>query len=68
MPGAPTLTIVAAGPGSATVSWTPATPGFMLQVSDTLAPPAWANAPSGAANPVTIPSTLPTRFYRLIKP
>jgi hypothetical protein len=68
MPSAPTLVIVPSAPGLVTVSWTPVTPGFVLQVSDTLTPTAWINAPSGAANPVTVPSTLPTRFYRLIKP
>src|SRR5690349_23718994 len=29
--GAPTLTIVSAAPGQATISWAPATPGFVLQ-------------------------------------
>jgi hypothetical protein len=67
-PGAPTLVIVPTAPGLATVSWAPATPGFVLQVSDTLTPAVWVNTPSGAANPVTVPSTLPIRFYRLIKP
>jgi hypothetical protein len=27
-----------------------------------------AIAPSGAANPVTVPATLPAKFYRLFKP
>ena len=65
---APALNIVPAAPGFATISWTPATPGFVLQVSATLTPPAWTNAPSGAANPVTVPAGLPARFYRLFKP
>ena len=65
---APTLLIGPAAPGFATVSWTPATPGFVLQVTPTLTPSAWANAPSGATNPVTVPATLPTKFYRLWKP
>ncbi len=63
--GAPLLTIVLAGPGQATISWTPATPGFVLQTSASLSPPAWTNAPSGALNPVTVPATGPARFYRL---
>lgn len=68
-PGAPVLTIVrAALPGSAMISWTPAVPGFRLQVSDTLSPPAWTDAPSGANNPVTVPTMLPAKFYRLTKP
>lgn len=65
---APTLLIVPAAPGVAIISWTPATPGFVLQVSPTLAPAAWTNAPSGATNPITVPATLPARFYRLLKP
>jgi hypothetical protein len=64
----PTLLIAPAAPGFARVSWTPPTPGFVLQVSDTLTPPAWAYAPSGPTNPVIVPAALPTRFYRLINP
>ncbi len=65
---APTLLIIGGAPGFATISWTPATPGFVLQVSPSLTPPAWTNAPSGATNPVTIPASLPARFYRLNQP
>ena len=64
----PTLLIIRGAPGFATISWTPATPGFVLQVSDTLTPPAWTNALSAATNPVSIPATLPARFYRLNRP
>jgi hypothetical protein len=28
----------------------------------------WTNSPSGWTNPVTVPATLPTKFYRLFKP
>ena len=65
---APTLLIGPVAPGFATISWTPATPGFVLQSSPTLTPPAWTAAPSGATNPITVPATLPTKFYRLFKP
>ena len=65
---APTLLIGPAAPGFATISWTPATPGFVLQSSPTLTPPAWNNVASGATNPITVPATLPTKFYRLFKP
>lgn len=65
---APTLTIVRATPGNATISWTPATPGFVLQETWTLSPANWTNSPSGSGNPVTVPATLPTKFYRLFKP
>ncbi len=51
------------------IAWTPTNaPGFVLQSSDTLVPPAWTNAPSGALNPVIVPTTLPAQFYRLKKP
>ena len=68
-PGAPKLVIVrAAAPGQVTLSWSPATLGYVLQQSPGLAPTAWANSPSGATNPVTVPVTLAIRFYRLTKP
>ena len=66
--GAPTLTIVPATPGNATISWTPNTPGFVLQQTSLLSPSNWTNSPSGATNPIVVPATLPTRFYRLFKP
>lgn len=62
---APTLQIVSAAPGFATVSWTPPTPGFTLQSSASLSPASWANA--GTNNPVTVPAAGPARFYRLLK-
>ena len=67
-PGAPTLQIVPAAPGFARISWSPATPGFVLQMSDNLTAPSWSDAPSGTANPATVPATIPTKFYRLHKP
>lgn len=67
-PHAPYLTIVASGPGVATISWTPATPGFVLQESPGLAPAGWTNSPSGATNPVVVPAAGPTKFYRLHRP
>lgn len=67
-PGSPTLTIAAAAPGFALLSWTPNTPGFVLQETPSLAPTNWVNSPSGATNPVTVPATLPSKFFRLHKP
>ncbi|MCX6887639.1 MAG: hypothetical protein NTX27_21680 [Verrucomicrobia bacterium] len=61
----PTLLITGSAPGLVTISWAPATPGFVLQVSDTLTPPAWINALSGTTNPISISATLPARFYRV---
>ena len=66
--GAPTLTMAPAAPGQATISWTPNTPGFVLQETLSLSPTNWVNSASGATNPITVPATLPTKFYRLSKP
>jgi hypothetical protein len=66
--GAPTLAIAPAGVGQATISWTPATPGFVLQETLSLSPTNWVNSVSGATNPIVVPATLPTKFYRLFKP
>jgi len=66
--GAPMLTIAPAAPGQATISWTPNTPGFLLQESASLSPINWTNSPSAATNPVAVPATLPKKFYRLFKP
>lgn len=67
-PGAPLLAIAAAGAGQATISWSPNTPGFVLQETLSLSPTNWVNSPSGATNPIAVPATLPTKFYRLFKP
>jgi hypothetical protein len=66
--GAPTLVIVPGAPGSATISWAPNTPGFVLQEVSSLASANWTNSPSGSANPVTVPAIAPAKFYRLLKP
>jgi hypothetical protein len=67
-PGAPTLNILPGLGGVAIISWSPATPGFVLQVSDTLTPPDWSDAPNGGINPATVSTTGNTKFYRLHKP
>lgn len=67
--GAPTLNIAPATPGFATVSWSPATgTNWILQERPGLTAGIWTNSPSGWTNPVTVPASLPTRFYRLFKP
>ena len=65
--GAPRLFIQYSG-GVANISWSPAPAGYVLQVNDTLNPASWANAPSGAANPVGVATTGPARFFRLKGP
>jgi len=66
--GAPTLTIAPAAPGQATISWTPNTPGFVLQESLSLSAANWTNSPSGTMNPTTVPTGTSIKFYRLFKP
>ena len=65
---APTLTIAPAGAGQATIAWSSNTPGFVLQETWSLTPGNWTNSPSGATNPITVPTTQPTKYYRLSKP
>jgi hypothetical protein len=66
--GTPTLTIAPAPPGNAAISWSPNTPGFVLQETLSLSPTNWVNSASGVTNPIVVPATLPTKFYRLFKP
>jgi len=68
-PGAPTLTIAAAGAGFAQISWSPDTgTNWVLQQTAILSPSNWTNSPSGSTNPIVVPVTMPTEFYRLFKP
>ena len=67
-PGAPLLTIVNASLGQVTISWTPDTPGWVLQENLSLAPANWTESPSGSINPVTVSVDVPEKFYRLFKP
>lgn len=65
---APRLAVRNLGAGQIEISWSPHTPGFVLQSTDSLLPPNWVNAPGGATNPVIVPAAFPTKFYRLFKP
>ena len=67
-PGAPYLSIVPAGPGTATISWDPDPPGWVLQEISSLMETNWTDSPSGATNSVTVPATGALRFYRLFRP
>ena len=66
--GAPTLTITKGAPGFANISWAPATTTWVLQERVSLNSGSWSNSPSGATNPVVVPASLPTKFYRLFRP
>lgn len=67
-PGAPVLTIRPGAPGFATISWQPATAGYVVQESTGFSPAAWQNSASGAQNPITVPANLTRKYYRLNKP
>jgi hypothetical protein len=64
----PTIAIANAGPGMETVSWSPNTPGFVLQESTDLASTTWLNSASGTNNPVTITNMATSKFFRVFHP
>lgn len=66
--GAPTLAIEPFGSSQARISWTPNTPGFVLQENVNLSTDTWVDAPSGTSNPAIVPATLPLKAYRLRRP
>ena len=66
-PGLPRLLITPAG-NNVTISWTPSSPGFVLQGNGGLTAASWADAPSGSTNPISVPASAAARFYRLRKP
>jgi sugar lactone lactonase YvrE len=52
----------------ATISWTPPSPGWILQETVSLSPPDWTNSVNTGTNLLTIPITGSTKFYRLKAP
>lgn len=50
----------------ARISWSPATPGFTLEQTEDLSAPNWIPAPAG--NPVIVPMSAKTQFFRLRSP
>lgn len=64
----PVIVIVPVNLTNIMISWTSAIPGLVLQENLSLSSTGWTNAPSGATNPVVLPVTSTTRFYRLFAP
>ncbi|MEN8255276.1 MAG: hypothetical protein ABFR33_07380 [Verrucomicrobiota bacterium] len=62
-----TLSIAADSPGFASLSWGPDIPGLVLQETSNLSSN-WMDSASGSTNPIVVPATAPTMFYRLAKP
>jgi hypothetical protein len=65
--GAPTLSLARVAPGHTTISWSPNTPGFVLQETWSLSLTNWTNSPTGSTNPVTFPTLGGAKFFRLRK-
>ena len=49
------------------LSLTPPAPGFVLHEALSLPALSWSNSSSGETNPITIPETGSTKFFRLFK-
>ena len=64
----PTIAIINAGNGCETISWSPDTPGFVLQESANLQSGVWLNSASGTNNPVTITDPDAIKFFRVVLP
>jgi hypothetical protein len=66
-PDLPVLSIVAADHNRVTISWTPATAGFLLQSSPATKPLVWTNAPTGETNPVSLNITPGAKLFRVAR-
>jgi hypothetical protein len=67
-PEPPKLMVAMPESNLAQISWSPPTPGFVLQTTTSLSPPEWENTLTGATNPVTLLPTLRVQYFRLIRP
>jgi hypothetical protein len=63
---APTMFIQISGV-NVTISWSPSTPGFTLEQTDSLGAPSWAAGPAGNPTAPITPSGT-AKFYRLKRP
>src|SRR5262249_36635720 len=66
--GTPELTINSSASKMVSLSWPSTATGFTLEQSATMATNSWVPAPTGATNPISIPSTNAALFYRLTHP
>jgi hypothetical protein len=66
IPEGPTTLLIQLVGEAVSLSWSPATPGFVLEMTDDLTDSLWTVVPAG--NPVTIATTGTAGFYRLRKP
>ena len=66
--GSPVLTIATAPKGQVLISWSPATPGFVLQENTSLNSAGWSSLETQLQDPILINAGEQAKFYRLIKP
>jgi hypothetical protein len=64
-PDPPTLDIAVSGSNEVTISWSPASSGFVLQESTNLVSGLWMNSPSGSNNPAVLPVDQTAKMFRL---
>lgn len=67
-PDVPMLSITNSAPGEVSISWTPETPGLILQVTTNITSNVWVNASSGSTNPAVSSPIEQSQFYRVISP
>ena len=64
----PRLRVERVHPASVTISWSRDASGFLLQAQPTLGSSAWLDIDTQPDNSATMPTLVPRRFFRLIKP
>jgi hypothetical protein len=64
----PVLAIAGTGTGTETISWSPNTPGFILQESTNLLSSNWVSSASGTNNPVIITNKTAVKLFRVVHP
>jgi hypothetical protein len=64
----PSLIVNRSGLNTATLAWPSNATGYTLEQSATLLGNSWVAAPSGATNPVSVPTAGSSLFYRLAHP
>lgn len=66
IPGGPTLFIELAG-SQVRISWSPATPGFALEMTEDLVTSGWTRVPGGSGNPTALDIGPGTTYFRLVR-
>lgn len=64
----PKMSITKVSTNKESISWSPATPGFILQENTNLLSTNWLNSVNGTNNPTTVTNTTTLKFFRLTHP